>query len=159
MIWRLAKHLDLPEFDPMKYTKGPKIENEAWTNNVLSSFPMDENPRRHENNILPFPSRGWWVYFLYQSINLFLTMVQFLNMHKFVDSLILIFNYFELSNKHAANLILFKKIFPPTCLIRAYTFIYFWGKFPPTRLLEPTPLLIWGENPNYKITLSSYFLF
>ena len=67
--------------------------------------------------------------------------------------------YSELSNKHAANLILFEKIFPPTCLIRAYTFIYFWGKFPPTRLLEPTPLLIWGENPNYKITLSSYFLF
>ena len=33
--------------------------------------------------------------------------------------------YSELSNKHAANLILFEKIFPPTCLIRTYTFIYF----------------------------------
>ncbi len=33
--------------------------------------------------------------------------------------------YSELSNKHAANLILFEKFFPPTCLIRTYTFIYF----------------------------------
>ena len=46
------------------------------------------------------------------------------------------FNYSELFNKHAANLVLFKKIFLPTCLIRTYTFIYFQGKFLPTRLLE-----------------------
>ena len=46
-----------------------------------------------------------------------------------------IYRYSELSNKHAANLILFENIFPPTCLIRTYTFIYFLGKFPPTRLL------------------------
>ena len=39
--------------------------------------------------------------------------------------------YSELSNKHAANLILFEKKFPPACLIRTYTFIYFWGKFLP----------------------------
>ena len=41
--------------------------------------------------------------------------------------------YSELSNKHAANLILLEKIFLPTCLIRTYTFIYFQGKFLPTR--------------------------
>ena len=58
----------------------------------------------------------------------------------------------------AANLILFEEIFPLTCLIRAYTFIYFRGKFPPTRLLEPPPLLILGGNPNYKIILSSFKL-
>ena len=40
--------------------------------------------------------------------------------------------YSELSNKHAANLILFEEIFPPTCLIRTYTFIYFQGKFLPS---------------------------
>ena len=63
--------------------------------------------------------------------------------------------YSELSNKHAANLILFEKIFPPTCLIRTYTFIYFQGKFLPTRLLEYLCLLILAEIPNYKIILSS----
>ena len=31
--------------------------------------------------------------------------------------------------------------------IRTYTFIYFWGKFPPTRLLEPTLYLFWGKFP------------
>jgi hypothetical protein len=49
--------------------------------------------------------------------------------------------YSELSNNHAANLILFEKIFPPTCLhvylfsgkipnytiFRTCTFTYFWG--------------------------------
>ena len=50
------------------------------------------------------------------------------------------FHYSELSNKHAANLILFEKIFPPTCLF------YFWGKFPPTLLLEPTRLFVFREN-------------
>ena len=39
------------------------------------------------------------------------------------------FEYSEPSNKHAANLILFEKIFSPTCLIITYVFIYFWGKF------------------------------
>ena len=49
MILRLAKYLDLPEFWPYGRLKGPKIENEAWKNNVLSSLrPMDENPGRHE---------------------------------------------------------------------------------------------------------------
>ena len=49
MIWRLAKDLDLPEFWPYGHLKGPKIENEALKNNVLSSLhPMDENSRRHE---------------------------------------------------------------------------------------------------------------
>jgi hypothetical protein len=66
--------------------------------------------------------------------------------------------YSELSNKHAANVILFEKCFPPTCLIRTYTFIYFWGKFQPTRLLKPTHLIIFGEIPNYKIILSSFKL-
>ena len=66
--------------------------------------------------------------------------------------------YSELSNKHAANLILFEKIFPPTCLIRTYTFIYFQGKFLPTRLLEYLCLLILAEIPNYKIILSSFKL-
>ena len=45
--------------------------------------------------------------------------------------------YSELSKKHAENLILFGENFPPTCLIRTYTFIHFRGKFPPTVLLEP----------------------
>ena len=67
-------------------------------------------------------------------------------------------NHSELSNKHAANLILFEKIFPPTCLIRTYTFIYFQGKFLPTRLLEYLCLLILAEIPNYKIILSSFKL-
>ena len=44
--------------------------------------------------------------------------------------------YSEHSNKQAANLILFEKIFPPTCLKRTYTFIHFQQKFLPTRLLE-----------------------
>ena len=67
-------------------------------------------------------------------------------------------NYSELSNKHAANLILFENFFPPTCLIRTYTFIYFRGKFPPTRILEPLRLLIFGKIPNYKIVLNSFKL-
>ena len=54
--------------------------------------------------------------------------------------------YSELSNKHAANFILFEKFFPSTFIIRTYTFIYFRGKFPPTRLLEPPHLLIFGWN-------------
>ena len=66
--------------------------------------------------------------------------------------------YSEHSNKHAANLILFEKIFLPTCLIRTYTFIYFQGKFLPTRLLEYLCLLILAEIPNYKIILSSFKL-
>ena len=66
--------------------------------------------------------------------------------------------YSELSNKHAANLILFEKIFLPTCLIRTYTFIYFQGKFLPTRLLEYLCLLILAEIPSYKIILSSFKL-
>ena len=48
--------------------------------------------------------------------------------------------YSELSSKHAANLILFEKVFPPT------------------RLLEPTCLLILGEISNYKIIFSSFKL-
>ena len=48
-IWRLAKDLDLPEFWPYESLKGPKIENEALKNNVLSSLRhMNENPGRHE---------------------------------------------------------------------------------------------------------------
>ena len=48
MILTLANELDLPEFWPYGRFKGPKIENEALKNNVLSSLrPMDENPRRH----------------------------------------------------------------------------------------------------------------
>ena len=37
-------------FDPMgQGLKGPTIENEALKNNVLSSlYPMDDNPRTHE---------------------------------------------------------------------------------------------------------------
>ena len=66
--------------------------------------------------------------------------------------------YSEPSNKHAANLILFEKIFLPTFLIRTYTFIYFWGKFQPTHLLEPTCLLNLGGIPIYKIILSSFKL-
>ena len=66
--------------------------------------------------------------------------------------------YSELSNKHAANLILSEKIFLPTCLIRTYTFIYFQGKFLPTRLLEYLCLLILAEIPSYKIILSSFKL-
>ena len=66
--------------------------------------------------------------------------------------------YSELFNKHAANLILFENIFPPTCLIRTYTFIYFQGKFLPTRLLEYLCLLILAEIPSYKIILSSFKL-
>ena len=73
--------------------------------------------------------------------------------HLKLFQIILQFIYSELSNKHEANFILFEKIFPPTCLIRAYTFIYFWGKFLPTRLLEPPRL---GENHNYYIILSSF---
>jgi hypothetical protein len=34
----------------------------------------------------------------------------------------------------------------------------FQGKFPPTRLLEPARLLIFGEIPSYKIILSSFKL-
>jgi len=56
--------------------------------------------------------------------------------------------YSELSNKHAANLILFEKFFPPTCLIWTYTFIYFRWKFLPTRLLESPHSLILAEIPN-----------
>ena len=52
----------------------------------------------------------------------------------------------------------FWEIFPPTCLIRTYTFIYFRGKFPPAWLLEPPRLLIFGKIPNYKIILSSFQL-
>jgi hypothetical protein len=68
------------------------------------------------------------------------------------------YQYSELSNKHAANLILFEKIFPPTCLIRTYTLIYFQGKFLPTRLLEHLCLLFLAEIPNFKIILSSFKL-
>ena len=68
------------------------------------------------------------------------------------------FSYSELSNKHAVNLILFGNIFLHTCLIRTYTFIFFWRKFLPTRLLKATHLLILGEIPNYKISLSSFKL-
>ena len=50
-------------------------------------------------------------------------------------------DYSELSSKHAANLILFEEIFPPTCLNRTYMFIYY------TQLLEPTRLLILGKFP------------
>ena len=42
------------------------------------------------------------------------------------------FMYSEFSNKHAANFILFYKFFPPTCLIRTCTYIYFREKFPTT---------------------------
>ena len=42
--------------------------------------------------------------------------------------------------------------------IRTYTFIYFQGKFLPTRLLEYLCLLILAEIPNYKIILSSFKL-
>ena len=35
--------------------------------------------------------------------------------------------YSELSNKYAASLNLLENFFPPTCLIRAYTYIYFRG--------------------------------
>ena len=43
--------LDLPELWPYGRLKGPKIEYEALKNNVLSSLgPMDENPRRHEQD-------------------------------------------------------------------------------------------------------------
>ena len=65
----------------------------------------------------------------------------------------------ELSNKHAANLILFVKFFPPTWLIRTFNnfmLIYFRGKFPPTRLLEPPRLFILGEIPSYKIILCCF---
>ena len=55
--------------------------------------------------------------------------------------------YSEVSNKHSAKLVLFKKIFQPTCLIRTSRVIHFWGKFIPARLLEPPPLSI----PNCKI--------
>ena len=49
MIWRIAKDLDLHEFWPYGCLRGPKIENEALKNNLLSSLrAMDENPRRHE---------------------------------------------------------------------------------------------------------------
>jgi hypothetical protein len=49
MIWRLVIELDLPEFWPHGRLKGPKTENEALENNVLSSVrPMHKNPRRHE---------------------------------------------------------------------------------------------------------------
>ena len=48
MILTLANDLDLPEFWPYGRLKGPKIENEALKDNVLSSLcPMVENPRRH----------------------------------------------------------------------------------------------------------------
>ena len=76
----------------------------------------------------------------------------------YIDSFSNYILYSELSNKHAANLILFEKIFPPTCLIRTYTFIYFQGKFLPTWLLEYLCLLILAEIPNYKIILSSFKL-
>mgnify|MGYP001400029690 CR=1 FL=1 len=66
--------------------------------------------------------------------------------------------YSELSNKHAANLILFEKTFLPTCLIRTYTFIYFQGKFLPTQLLDYLFLLILAEIFSYKIILSSFML-
>ena len=49
LIWRLAKDLYLPECWPYGHLKGPKIENEAWKNNVLLSLrPMDESLRQHE---------------------------------------------------------------------------------------------------------------
>ena len=55
MIWRLAKDPDLPEFWPYPRLKGPKIENEALKNNVLSSLhPMDSNPRQHEQDSCVF---------------------------------------------------------------------------------------------------------
>ena len=66
--------------------------------------------------------------------------------------------YSELHNKHAANLIIFEKIFPPTCLIRTFTFIYFQEKFLPTWLLEYLCLLILADILNYKIILSSFKL-
>ena len=61
--------------------------------------------------------------------------------------------YSELSNKQAANLTHFENFFLPTCLIRTYTFIYFCGKLPPTRLLEPARLFIFRK----KSWLHSYF--
>ena len=57
MIWRLAKDLDLPEFWSYGHLKGPKIENEALKNKVLSSLrPMDENPWRHEQGLSKVPT-------------------------------------------------------------------------------------------------------
>ena len=54
--------------------------------------------------------------------------------------------YSHLFNKRAANLILFETFFLPTCLIRIYMFIYFGGKFLPTRLLKPTCLFFWMKK-------------
>ena len=51
MIWRLVEDLDPPEFWPYGRLKVPKIENGARKNNVHSSLrPMEENPRRHEQD-------------------------------------------------------------------------------------------------------------
>ena len=73
----------------------------------------------------------WQITYQRQKNNwkIFWKMCGFLGMYEFEE-------YSELSIKHAANLILFEKIFPPTFPIRTYTsFIYFRGK---TRLLEHT---------------------
>ena len=49
--------------------------------------------------------------------------------------------YSEVSIKHGVFLILFEKIFPTTCLIRASTFINFWGILQPSRLFwEKIPI-------------------
>ena len=51
--FRSQKQKDLSEFWPYGRLKGPKIQNEALKNNVLSSLcPMDRNPRRHEQIFL-----------------------------------------------------------------------------------------------------------
>ena len=51
-------------------------------------------------------------------------------------------SYSRVSNKRAANLIVFGRNSYLHGLISSYMFIYFWEKYPPTRLFHPTRLCI-----------------
>ena len=53
------------------------------------------------------------------------------------------------------QILLLLEIFPTTCLIRTYTFIYFWGKIPTYMII---PRYILAEIANYKNILSSFKL-
>ena len=53
----------------------------------------------------------------------------FLLIKTYSCTVFLVCMYSDLSNKNAANLILFEKFFSPTCLIRTSTFNHFWWIF------------------------------
>ena len=135
--------------------------NYGWANsNLLSIFISVHIPilEKSRSKCLPASGASILEYLRLENLLRLLWVIHSNFAISVVHNFCRVFMYSELSNKHAANLILFEKIFLPTCLIRTYTFIYFQGKFLPTRLLEYLCLLILAEIPNYKIILSSFKL-